>query len=222
MPSMILTCSSLKEYVDAAQKEMNTEHPVTVIDRIYHAEPDKMKEVIRSEISNLPTSYDTILVSMGFCGGTWDHVSFDRRVVIPRVDDCISLLLHTDDEYRPNRKEPGHLYLYESDPEEFSALKIMEGSECESDLLRNVNQEDLYHYWFDQYHTMDIIDTGLNRCYEVDYVEKAQEHADKINADLGYVEGGYLLLKKLVSGKWDEQFIVAEPGTVIKHGDFFS
>ncbi len=222
MPSMILTCSSLKEYVDAAQKEMNTEHPVTVIDRIYHAEPDKMKEVIRSEISNLPTSYDTILVSMGFCGGTWDHVSFDRRVVIPRVDDCISLLLHTDDEYRPNRKEPGHLYLYESDPEEFSALKIMEGSECENDLLRNVNQEDLYHYWFDQYHTMDIIDTGLNRCYEVDYVEKAQEHADKINADLGYVEGGYLLLKKLVSGKWDEQFIVAEPGTVIKHGDFFS
>ena len=222
MPSMILTCSSLKEYVDAAQKEMNTEHPVTVIDRIYHAEPDKMKEVIRSEISNLPTSYDTILVSMGFCGGTWDHVSFDRRVVIPRVDDCISLLLHTDDEYRPNRKEPGHLYLYESDPEEFSALKIMEGSEFESDLLRNVNQEDLYHYWFDQYHTMDIIDTGLNRCYEVDYVEKAQEHADKINADLGYVEGGYLLLKKLVSAKWDEQFIVAEPGTVIKHGDFFS
>jgi phosphoribosylformimino-5-aminoimidazole carboxamide ribotide isomerase len=29
------------------------------------------------------------------------------------------------------------------------------------------------------------------------------------------------LLEKLVSGKWDEQFIVARPGHLIRHGDFF-
>jgi hypothetical protein len=49
----------------------------------------------------------------------------------------------------------------------------------------------------------------------------AQENADQINATLDYVEGSNRLLEKLVSGRWDEQFIVAEPGHKIKHGDFF-
>ena len=34
----------------------------------------------------------TVLVAMGFCGGTWDHVSFPCRVVIPQagLSDYIS------------------------------------------------------------------------------------------------------------------------------------
>ena len=67
----------------------------------------------------------------------------------------------------------------------------------------------------------NIIDTGLNNCYDEDYVAAAQESADRINAGLDYVEGSNRILEKLVSGQWDEQFIVAEPGRTIRHGDFF-
>ncbi len=218
----ILTCSSLTKYVDAAQKAMGTDFPVTVISREHHADPSDMKDHVIDAINNMPEDVDTVLVSMGFCGGTWDHISFDRRVVIPRVDDCISILLQTDDEYIPNRKEIGHLYLYEDDPADFSALKLLHDGGTAEESYRNMSRDDLFRYWFGNYHAMDIIDTGLNpHCYDVDYVEAAQKEADMINADLGYAEGSNLMLEKLVSGRWDRQFTVAEPGKVIKHSDFF-
>ena len=136
---------------------------------------------------------------MGFCGGAWDHVSFPCRVVIPRVDDCVSMLLAVDDRPIPNRKEIGHLYLYESDPAEFSALTLLHDGGTADEIYRGMSRDDLFRYWFGNYHAMDIIDTGLNPCYDVAYVEAAQREADAINAALDYAPGSNLILEKLVS-----------------------
>ena len=57
--------------------------------------------------------------------------------------------------------------------------------------------------------------------YELAYAEQAQKNADMIHAALDYVQGSNRILEKLVSGEWDEQFLVAEPGHLIRHGDFF-
>ena len=245
--TVILCCSSLLEYVNAAQKAMGTHWPVVVVDRSHHVEPAEMKQVIKETIDGIlsgripvgtdaPAEADgtaeaasgkpdpadlTVLVAMGFCGGSWDHVSFPCRVVIPRTDDCISILLATDDLYVPNRKEAGHLYLYESDPRDFSALHLLRDGGAADETYRGMSAEDLFRYWFGNYRNMDIIDTGLNPCYEVPYVEAAQKEADRINADLGYAQGSNRIMEKLVSGRWDEQFLLAEPGHVIKHSDFF-
>ena len=217
----ILTCSSLQMYVDLAQQHMKTNYPVITIDRIYHVEPEQMKKVIQEELEQRKLKIDTLLVAMGFCGGAWDQVTALVRTVIPRVDDCVSLLLATDDDYVPNRKETGHLYLYEKDPEQFSATALLQDYGKASDEFRGMDKEFLFHMWFDQYHYLDIIDTGYNPCYEEAYVEKAQENADKIHATLDYVQGSNRILEKLVSGQWDDQFLIAEAGHLIRHADFF-
>ena len=51
--TVILSCSSLKEYVDAAQKAMGTDWPVVVVDRSHHAEPDEMKQVVKETIEEI-------------------------------------------------------------------------------------------------------------------------------------------------------------------------
>ena len=81
--------------------------------------------------------------------------------------------------------------------------------------------EELIELYFANYGSLDIIDTGLTDCYSEAYVEKAQAEADRIGLALDSVPGGIRLLEKLVSGRWDEQFLVAEPGHLIRHGDFF-
>lgn len=217
----IITCSSLREYVDYAQISQETRFPVLEVDRLLHVEPEKMKTAVGEVINTLSAEIKTVLVGMGFCGGVWDHVSFSRRVVIPRVDDCVSLLLHKDDKYHPNLKEEGHLYLYEKNPAEFSARSIMRDYSNADDEFANMNKDWLFHMWYDGYHHLDIIDTGYNDCYSEEYATIAQENADMINAVLDYTEGSNLLLEKLVSGRWDEQFIVAELGHLIRHADFF-
>ena len=84
-----------------------------------------------------------------------------------------------------------------------------------------VSQEMLFHMYFDSYTNLDIVDTGLNDCYSEEYAQKAQENADLIHAALDYVQGSNRMLEKLVGGRWDKQFLVADPGRLIKHGDFF-
>ena len=221
MNAMILACSSLTPFVQKAQERCGTSWPITELDRSDHGEPATMQRHILERIAALPAEYDTVLVAMGFCGGAWEQVTVDRRVVIPRVDDCVSLLLHTDERYCPNRKEPGHLYLFENDPKDFSALTLCRDPDKLDPELRRFDPDFVFHMLFDGYRHMDIIDTGLNDCYSEAYVAAAQEEADRIGAELDYVQGGTLLLEKLVSGRWDRQFLVAEPGQRIRHGSFF-
>ena len=219
--TVIICCSSLEEFLDAAQKKAGTNYPVVYMDRALHAEPADMKDAVIKAINDLPEDVDTVLVAMGFCGGVWDHVSFPRRVVIPRVDDCVSMLLTCSDDYCANRKENGHLYLYESDPSKFSALTLLKDGIAADESLKGMDWATLKSFWFGNYHYMDIIDTGLNDCYSESYAQAAQDEADKVDAALDYVPGSIRMLEKLVSGRWDSQFLVAEPGQLIKHGDFF-
>lgn len=219
MSIVVLSCSSLKDYVEAAQETCHTDYPVIYLDKKYHIEPAVMKEKILEAEKELPEETDTVLVAMGFCGGSWDQVTFSKKTVIPRVDDCISLLLQKTDDYIPNLKETGHMYMVEKNPDDFVTKQMLDGMDTH---YEGFTAEDLFHLYFDNYHFLDIVDTGFTDCYSEEYATKAQEHADLMHAALGYVEGSNLLLEKLISGRWDQQFLVAEPGHLIRHSDFFS
>ena len=220
MSTVIIACSSLEEYLKIAQENEGTNYPVVLIDRSHHVEPKRMKQIIAEEEKKLPADVDTILVAMGFCGGVWDQVKTTRRVVIPRVDDCVTLILQKGDEYSANLKEMGHMYMMEIDPDDFDMKKIMPNLEEEFKEI-DIEPEELYRMFFGNYTHLDIVDTGLNDCYSEEYVMKAQENADIMEVALDYTEGSIHLLEKLVGGRWDEQFLIAEPGHLMRHGDFF-
>lgn len=217
MNAVILACSSLDKYVDAAQEKMNTNFPVISVDRKYHEEPEQMREQLMEKIRGLPSETDTILVAMGFCGGSWEAVPVDKRVVIPRVDDCITLLLHTDNSWHPNLKKEGHLYLRDTDTAEYS-LEGMQRRLCKK--YGGMNGSIIFNSMFADYTNVDIMDTGIYDCYAEEYVIEAQRNADLIRGILDYVEGSNLLLEKLVSGRWDQQFLVVEPGQMLSAKDF--
>lgn len=218
--TMIFACSSLKSYISAAQEKEGTCYPVVLLDKKDHMDPQKMKQRILAAEKELPPTIENVLVAMGFCGGALDHVSFSRRFVIPRVDDCISLMLQTDQkEHAPNPKEMGHLYMIEQDPEDFLLEKLFQEVQ---EGYEGIDQEMLFHMYFDNYTHLDIVDTGLNDCYTEEYVLRAQKSADLMHVALDYVQGSDLLLENLVGGRWnDRQFVVAEAGHIIRHADFF-
>lgn len=219
MSTAILACETLADYVALAQKKEGTDYPVFYLNRRLHENPENMKNHIVSEISKMPEEIDTVLAATGFCGGAWDKLSFDRRIVIPRVDDCVTLLLHTDDTYHPDLKKLGHFYMTEWDPDYFSPQTMFD------QLCENFDPEDakeVLDMWFANYSHLDVIDTGCFDCYERKYAAKVQSQAELIGCMLEYVPGSNRILEKLVGGRWDEQFFVAEPGRQILYGDFFA
>ena len=215
--TVILACSAMSLHVAAAQKTMKTDFPVIEVDSSFHENPSKMRQKIIETLEQMEKSIDTVLVAMGFCGGSWEDIATDKRIVIPRVDDCITLLLHTDDTWYPNLKQCGHLYLRDDIEGKFSPKSI------KKNLCSQYGDSEgsfVFRTWFGSYTNADIFDTGAYDCHSEAYMLEAMENADLMEATLDYVPGSNLILEKLVSGRWDQQFLVIEPGNTVSNMDF--
>lgn len=218
MSTAILACETLKEYVEAAQKKEKTDYPVYLLERRLHENPGNLKKHITDAILKMPMEVDTVLAAMGFCGGAWGDLTFDRKIVIPRVDDCVSLLLHTDDRYQPDLKKTGHFYMIEWNSDYFSPESMFKKL-CED--YETDEAEEILDMWFGNYSYLDVVDTGCFDCHEESYTAAVQRQAELIGCMVNHVTGSNRILEKLVSGRWDAQFLVAEPGRRIRYGDFF-
>ena len=107
MRAGVLTCESVTEYVQAAQRRLGTDYPVFVLHYRGTDDPGRMKRQIVQAMEELPRNIDTVLVAMGFCGGSWNQVKAVRRLVIPRVDDCVSLLINGTVQHSASRTAMG-------------------------------------------------------------------------------------------------------------------
>lgn len=217
MKTGILACSAMADYVRAAQKKMKTDYPVVEIDRNYHDRPKLLRSMIEEGLSKFPEEIETVLVAMGACGNCWQDLSWKKRLVIPRMDDCVTILLHTDDEWYPNLKKAGHFYHIDEENDHFSIVAMHERT-LEKYGEKKANR--ISKLMFGSYTNVDIVDTGVFNCHDEKYVSKIKKDADFINVPLGYVDGSNHILEKLVSGNWDEQFLVIEPETKIECSNF--
>ena len=74
-------------------KECGLSYPLVWIDARLHNVKTKLKAALQS-ILDEASGYDTILFATGFCGNSIAGLSSrEASLVIPRVDDCTSLLL---------------------------------------------------------------------------------------------------------------------------------
>ena len=207
--TVIVACENLKDYVRAAQEACHTDFPVVLLDRSFHIRPAHMRDHVIERLGELPEDVETVLVAMGFCGGSWEDIECDKRLVIPRIDDCISIVLTTTDEVNQNPKQVGHFYMYGT----------VAGGLTVGELYDDINgkrgpktAQAVIDMMYEGFRSIDVVDTGVYDCHDPDYLAKVQRDADLIGAEIEYVPGSNVLLEKLVSGRWDDQFLVVEPG----------
>ena len=91
MNAVILACSSLRDYVNEAQKKRNTEYPVIWLSEAYHVDPQKMHQHIIDKVKELPKEVDTILVAMGYAS-MWAAVFGDVGVSVLAILNAIRVL----------------------------------------------------------------------------------------------------------------------------------
>lgn len=213
--TVILACDSMLTHIQAAQWKMGTDFPVIKLEQKLHMVPEQMRDKIIAALEALPESVDTVLVAMGYCGGSWKEVTVPCRVVIPKMDDCITMLLHTDDVQHDNLKASGHMY-FRDDVDVDERLTVRGMMKNLIDTYGEKRGMMVFNTWFAGYRYADIIDTGVYDCRSEEYLEKIRKSAELIGCDIIYSEGSNIILEKLVSGKWDDQFVVCEAGDTIK------
>ena len=187
-------------------------------ERGYHNDPDKLNKVMQAEIDKAENDgADLIMLAYGLCGnGTLGWHTENAVLAMPRFDDCVNMMLCTGKRDRRNYLEAGNMYLTGGWSRDEGALIDMFESYLAQYGKRKADK--LMKMMLDSYSAVTVIDTG---CYEMEPVlAYAEECAARFGLERRTVPGGNEPLVKLITGDWDEDIIVKEPGETVGEPDF--
>jgi len=211
MSTVIVACNTIADELNLAIKATGVTHPVFWIDSKLHTRPEKLKEHIQGTISRI-SNVSTIILAFGYCGNALVGIKSEyARLIFPKTEDCISLLLGSAERRRALSKETCSYFLtrgwIESEnnlADEYAYCVRKFGPERALKVMRAMLKN---------YRHLTLIDTGA---YDI---TPLQSRTEELAATLGLshkiVEGSQRLFHKLLTGPHDEEFALVEPGQEI-------
>lgn len=208
---------------------------IQLLQRSLHDEPNRMRAKLQKKIDLMEErGYDAVLLGYGLCGnGTLGLQARSIPVVIPRVHDCIAMLLGDVKRYNDEFDKTPGTYWYTQDFAEradetgkFSSL----GPIPDEDLARQY-EAFLTHYgkdnadylietlggWQRKYKRAAYIDMGI--LSPNGYKDKLQTEADQRGWQFEMLAGDLLILRDLLNDGWQKKgskdFIVIPPGHTV-------
>lgn len=190
-----------------------------VLDFGLHIQPEKLKFTLQAAIDAADEQIETILLGYGLCSQAVIGLHSRKfRLVVPHVDDCIAIFLGSRGAYTSqNQCEPGTYYLTKGWIE-VGSTPFTEYDEMVKRLgvekAKRVQKVLLRHYT-----RLALINTGQ---YGMDrYRAYARRTAERFNLRYEEIPGSNSLVKKMLEGNWDDEFVVVEPGETIRYETFF-
>lgn len=189
-----------------------------VLDFGLHVSPEKLKASLQQSIDASALKADTIVLGYGLCSNAVVGLRASNcTLVIPRVDDCIAIFLGSTAAYRREaRREPGTYYLTKgwievSDTpfEEYVRMQEKYGQE---------RAERIMQVMLKNYTRLAYIDTGQSD--QARYRAYALKTAHKFNLRYEEIPGSQELIRKMIHGPWDDDFLVVPPGGAVTFADF--
>jgi hypothetical protein len=180
-------------------------------------------------------SYDAIPLAFGLCGqATSGLVARSSPLVIPRAHDCITLFLGDRTRYLEEQaKEPG-TYWYaqdyiernsgsaaltmgsptDTDTQAMYEKYVNKYGKAKADRLMEVMSEWLIHYKRAVYLDINLGDGSATEAQARAEAKRRNWQFERITADLN-------LIRRLLDGQWDADFLVVQPGqtVVMAYGD---
>jgi len=173
-----------------------------------HNTPNKLREQLQISIDNSP-QYTTLLFGYGLCSnGVVGLKVRNQTMVIPRVHDCISLLLGSRKQYDTEfAKYPATYYLskgwvkQEGDP--LSSFHRCCKKYGEATARYVIGEE------YKSYQRIAFVHTIGDCDEEIAYSKKVAEF---LNISFVEIQGSLQYFEKLLKGDWDNWFLVIPPG----------
>ncbi len=216
MKQILIACGMLEDEINALYRELDCKIPVIWVERGFHNSPGSLKEKLQ-ELIDQNQDCDEILLSFGLCGnGTEGLLSRKTTLVMPKFDDCIQMLLCDGNRSCRSFTEPGSIYLTRGWTLDSEA--ILSQYETYIETYGEESAEAILEMMYGHYEAVTVIDTGYSELSSVmEYAEKA---AELLELSTRTVKGFVCILRQLLTGCWEENFIVKKPGEPVKQSDF--
>lgn len=212
---MMLACPTLRREITAIMSEEGLHYPVFYVPDELHLIPDKLKSFLCDFIPRL-VNVDYLLLPMGQCGnGTLGVPSGNTTLVLPRCEDCISLLL--SDQCLSKVTRPKYSYFFTDSWLDFKSSIVNEynytvgkyGQKTADRIMRTIYAHYKHFYY---------VDTGCGD-YDVS-VEKLAPLAETVDMDILRLSAPFGVLRKMLRLDFDDDFILIPPGSQIEFDMF--
>ena len=207
---LLIGCEVLKTQIERQGK---IPADAVYLEQLLHRTPDKLRQELQQLIDR-SGRYQTLLFAYGLCSNAIIGLrgASGQRLIIPRSDDCIGLVLGSRQRYLDEfRKNSGTYYFTAGwvdgapDPLKEYWKNIEQYGEEDS---RWIAEETLKHYT-----RALFIQTGDDRDrFAAAYV---RQFADFFRLRYEEIAGSDTYLRKLIYGPWEDDFVIVENGAVI-------
>ncbi len=194
-----------------------------------HIEPADLRSRLQERIDAAAgQGYDAIVLAYGLCGqATAGLTARDLPVVIPRAHDCITLFLGSRERYKDQFENYPGTYWYAQDyieRNDTSGTALSLGSAID---IHEVYEEYVEKYgkdnadylmevmgaWQSHYQRAVFIDMGIGDSTAIE--QQAQDEAVRRDWTFERMAGDFVLIRRLLTGDWETDFLILEPGQQI-------
>jgi len=224
-------CSIFKNEIAFLEHRVTSQLDFYWLPQRLHNNPLELRRLIQQEIDDIDTGgqpYDAIVLLYGLCSkGSMGIFSRKHTIVIPKVQDCIGMLLGSNERYATHfREKPGTYWFTKGwletgfDPGRESDIegvfdpyreKYLEYRKKFDDEISRYLIQEWDQHWVKNYTTMAFIDWGMPESRE--YKDRARRSAESLGLEFECIHGDPSLLLDLFNGNWDGgRFLKVEPG----------
>lgn len=218
-PRVIIACGVMKKELDVYLSESD---PIEVryLDQNLHRTPEKMSGLIQAEIEKVSEYAGHIVLGYGLCSNGVVGVTAVRQpVCVPRVHDCIALMLGSQEAYQKAFKKRSGTYYLTSGwvAEEKDPLGVLENEyvpRMGRDMAEWGIREELKHYTH-----IVLINTRGGDVQNLR--QRAKANAELLDMQYEEVAGSDAYFRKILFGPYDsDDFVCIEPGDSIRQKPF--
>lgn len=224
-----ITCDVLARPVYLAAAHSPHIVDVTLQQFGLHLTPKKLRGSLQAEIDRAADAglYDAVVLAYGLCGKATEGLrAVDLPLVLPRAHDCITLFLGSCERYDGEFQICPGTYWYVQDfiergesgdiPLSIGANTSVIVDAVYADYLEKFGRDNADYLmeamasWQSHYERAAYIDTGQDG--ETSAAQRAQNDAVQNGWRFERMTGDLVLIKRLLDGDWDTDFLTLSPG----------
>lgn len=209
MDTIVISCKTVENELLAVMKELNCGYTVHWLESALHNVPMQLNARLQSILDSCG-EYDTALFAMSYCGNSLIGLySGNHRLVIPRCDDCITLLLGSVQ----RRQSISATYFMTEGWLSGEHNLWWEYQHC-IDKYGEKRGRRIFSVMLAHYKNLALLDTG---CFDKNAAQAQMlPMAQTLGLEYTCIEGTLHYLQDLLNGNWDEsRFLIVPPHTTI-------
>ena len=213
----------------------NSPHTVDVVLQRFglHVTPHQLRDVLQEQINAADEAglYDAVVLAYGLCGkATHGLRAGSMPLVIPRAHDCITLFLGGRVRYEREFAECPGTYWYVQDyiersdtedvPLSIGAYTAADADALCAEYVEKYGEDnaaylmEVMHAWQAHYERAAYIDLEIGSGDKV--MARASDDAQRRGWRFERLAGDMVLIRRLLAGDWEADFLVLQPGQVVE------